>query len=285
MLSACPRVGPTEAIIDALERVKEEPSSVPGSRPGVSRAGLVEGAFGPDGPGDAGELVGQRRGGAIVAPALVETKGPGLETIGMASFVRGEEDGPGAVDQERAQVGVSTFVDRPEAVVVAARVLSGCQAEIACVGAAGAEAVGGADESEHGRGGDDADAGHRDKRLCSVGVGEQGLELSIEIADLLVELPDFLGDQREAGEDDRGQFGSDLGEAWEDAGPADRDDVTELTKDRPQGVGPCRAGLDEGRAQAVEEGDRLDRTGRIASRRLRGSHGIGAVMLVAQTTV
>jgi hypothetical protein len=35
----------------------------------------------------------------------------------------------------------------------------------------------------------------------------------------------------------------------------------------------------------VEEGDRLDRTGRIASRRLRGSHGIGAVMLVAQTTV
>ena len=81
--------------------------------------------------------------------------------------------------------------------------------------------------------------------------------MAIDIADLLVEQPDFVGDQGQGGQENGRQFGSEIREAGKDFGRADRDDVAELAKDRPNGVDPCRARLDEGRTQTMEEGNRM----------------------------
>src|SRR5438105_9055021 len=85
MLSAFPRVGPTETIIDALGGWEREGSSsvCSSSSPGLGRVRLVERAFGPDGPCDSGDLVGQSHRGAVVAPALFDRQSPGLEPVGI----------------------------------------------------------------------------------------------------------------------------------------------------------------------------------------------------------
>ena len=124
MLSAFPRVGPTETIIEALEWERALSDRLR-SRAGESRPGLIEGALGPDGPGDAGELVGQSRRGAVVAATLMEVQSPGVKPVGTSFSSGGEKNGSGAVDQECPEVGVAAFVDSAEVLSVAAGVLPG----------------------------------------------------------------------------------------------------------------------------------------------------------------
>ena len=123
MLSAFPRVGPTETIIEALEweRAFSDRSR---RRAGESRPGLIESALGPDGPGDAGKLVGQSCRGAVVAATLMECESPRVEPVGMSFSPGSKKDGSDAVDQERPEIRVAPLVDRSEVLPVAARVFA-----------------------------------------------------------------------------------------------------------------------------------------------------------------
>ena len=54
----------------------------------------------PDPPGDTGELVGKRDGGAVVSSALLDLERPLVEGIFLPVSLGGSETGPGAMNEE-----------------------------------------------------------------------------------------------------------------------------------------------------------------------------------------
>src|SRR2546426_6862934 len=58
----------------------------------------------PDGPDDAGELVGEGDGGFVVPAESLEMESPGAQTVGRAPLAGGPEDGARAVDEEHAEI-------------------------------------------------------------------------------------------------------------------------------------------------------------------------------------
>jgi hypothetical protein len=81
-----------------------------------------------DGPEDAGEFVGQCDGGAVVSAAMKDGEGPGLEAVGAFNAGGGEQGGAGAVNEEGAQIGITTFRDGAEVTAQAAGKLARDQA-------------------------------------------------------------------------------------------------------------------------------------------------------------
>ena len=66
-----------------------------------------------NGPDDPGELVGESGGGLVVTASVLSCEGPGAESVGTAAL-GGEEHGACAVDEEGAEVDVSSLGDRAE---------------------------------------------------------------------------------------------------------------------------------------------------------------------------
>ena len=80
----------------------------------------------PHRPGDAGELVGERDGGGVVAAALGEGERPLGEAVRPCRRALGvAEHGASAVGEEHAQVGIAAFADGAEAAAGAAGVFAG----------------------------------------------------------------------------------------------------------------------------------------------------------------
>ena len=162
---------------------------------GARVVGLVDG----ESPGDAGDLIGESDGGAVVSTALLEAKGPGLEAVGMFGAGGGDQSGPSAMDQERTQVGVATFGDGSQVSAGAAGVFSGDDAERAGEAAAGAETVQGTDEAGQGSGAERADAGDAEEARGVRRVASEGVEISIGIPDILLEGTDLGGQRQQRG--------------------------------------------------------------------------------------
>jgi len=75
---------------------------------------LVLAAVLPHRPHDADELVRESDGSLVVPGPTLEFQGPGAEGIVSLGLIRVAEDGPRAVDQEHAQVGISALGDPPQ---------------------------------------------------------------------------------------------------------------------------------------------------------------------------
>ena len=80
-----------------------------------------------EGPDDPGRLVGQGHGGLVGAPFVLEPTDPAPQRVGPA--IRQAHDGPGSVDQERAERPVAPLRDPSQPVLAAARVLVGHQSQ------------------------------------------------------------------------------------------------------------------------------------------------------------
>ena len=53
---------------------------------------MIEGVFGPDGPGDASEFIGQSDGGAVMAAAFFQGQGPTAQGVGVLVVFGGPQD-------------------------------------------------------------------------------------------------------------------------------------------------------------------------------------------------
>src|SRR5881628_3813959 len=58
----------------------------------------------PDGPDDAGQLVGEGDGSLVVTAEFLEVQSPGAQTVGGGALLGGPENGTCAVDEEHAEV-------------------------------------------------------------------------------------------------------------------------------------------------------------------------------------
>jgi len=148
--------------------------------------------LGDDGPGDAGELVGQRDGGDVVASALLEGQRPGDEAVRPSALGAGQHRS-GPVDEEHAQVGVAAFADASQAAGEAAGAFAGGDAEVAGEVAARREAMQVADEGEQRRGGQPSDAGHGAEPAHRGDLSGQEIELALHGLDALLEVADLQG--------------------------------------------------------------------------------------------
>src|SRR5260221_14666271 len=83
----------------------------------------------PDGPHDPGELVGQGHGGFVVDVCGADSGRPLTESVLVVAGA--EQDGAGAVDEQRSEVTVSAFGDASEVTLEATGVLARGEAEVA----------------------------------------------------------------------------------------------------------------------------------------------------------
>ena len=113
----------------------------------------------PHGPDDARELVGDGHCRLVVHVSLRDLVCPLSKAVGaLASRVH--EDGARAVDEESAQVAITTLGDASQVAFEAAGVLAWRQAEIAGEMAAGRKASNVADEGDECGGDEQPDAGN-----------------------------------------------------------------------------------------------------------------------------
>ena len=255
---------------------------------------LLEAGFGsPHGPDDARELVGQRDGGLVVTAELLKLEGPGAQAIGSGQAMGVAEDGAGAVDEEHAEVRVTTLADRAEVTGGAAGVFAGSEAEVVGEAAAGAEAVDIADEGEQRGGGEQTDAGDGTEAGHDGEVRGEGGELAFEGAGVGFELLDLGAGVGEGGMQGGGQGGigprQELADLRQDEAGAQRDHDAELAQEAAQGIEAGGAGGEPGGAQAVESGERLlihrldgDGVDVLVAESFEESAGVSAVGLVAQ---
>jgi hypothetical protein len=187
MLSALPRLGPTETIIDSELRAFTggKPSLL--SLTGRSQLpGLISRVLGPDGPEDSGKLVGKGGGGAIVASTSLQVERPGSQAVRFARAFRGKQDGSGAVDEQGSKVGIAPLRDGTEVTGASAGELPGDQTEEACEASARWEPRGITHKGEHGGSSEQSDAGDREETLCRGEVlghrGELAFNLAVRVA-------------------------------------------------------------------------------------------------------
>src|SRR5688572_30040494 len=165
-----------------LTAVSGESSSIPPCVSGRGHLPEIDIVL-PDGPDDAGQLVGESNGRLVVAAELLEVQSPGAQAVGGATLLGGPEDGASAVDEKHAEIDVAALADGAEAADETAGALAGRQAQVAGEVAAGGETLHVADEGDQGSGRDEADA--RDRAQAGDGgslVGER-LELGLEDTD------------------------------------------------------------------------------------------------------
>ena len=111
LLSARPHAGPTGS--HPRERAVREKGS--GSDLLDLRVPLEGTLIAPDTPSDTCDAIGEGNGSGIVAAGLGGPDGPGLELIGLLGTVGCIEGGAGAVDEEHAGVGITSFGDAAQA--------------------------------------------------------------------------------------------------------------------------------------------------------------------------
>src|SRR5712691_7898090 len=116
LLSASPRVGQNRCATTACRSQQSagESSTDLHSRSGGGHLPEVDIVL-PDGPDDAGQLVGKGDGGLVVTAQAMDLQGPGTQAVGIAPRLGLPEDGAGAVSEKHAEVDVAALADGPEA--------------------------------------------------------------------------------------------------------------------------------------------------------------------------
>ncbi len=92
-----------------------------GSSPLRFEVRLVDG----DGPGDAGEFIGQGNGGDVDASSVFYLGDPLAQ--GIVVLVCGSDHGAGAMDEQASEIGVAPFSDAEQGGFAAGGMLSGHQ--------------------------------------------------------------------------------------------------------------------------------------------------------------
>jgi catechol 2,3-dioxygenase-like lactoylglutathione lyase family enzyme len=146
-----------------------------------------------------------------------------------------------------------------------------------------------ADEGDHGRTGDQADAGDRLERAGAIGVFQKRLDLPLGVFDVFLELSDLVGDPEQAGMKGLGDAGHEFGESGHDVFGTRGDEDAELPADSSDRVILAVRVWIQPRSNPVKEGDRLlrdrlDRDGldRFAAARFEDRIGTGAIVFGAQ---
>ena len=122
------------------------------------------------------------------------------------------------MDEEHAEVDVTSLGDPPEPPLQGAGELSGGEAEVAGKVAGGGEAVDVAHEGDEGRGDQETDAGDGEQPLDGGGLLGQGLQLALGFLDALFEKAYLLAELGEKGPQGVGHRGIGIGEDLEHPG-------------------------------------------------------------------
>ena len=141
----------------------------------------------PDGPGDAGQLVGESDGGLVVAEPSLESEGPGSESVVGGGFLGVAEDGTCAVDEQHSEVGVTALGDSAQTSAQTAGVFSRGETQEAGEVTSRREAPDVSQESDQGGGDHQADARDRPQALDRGDLLGQGFELSLGQLDVVAE--------------------------------------------------------------------------------------------------
>lgn len=200
----------------------------------------VDGVVLPQGPGDAGHLVGKSDGGVVVSSELLGTQCPDSESIGLAVSFGGPEDGTSSVNEEHAEVSVSPLADGSDAPFESGGSFSGSEPEIAGEVTARGEASDVADEGDESGGGEQSDARDGAQAPDDRVLACQELELPFDGSDALFEVADLETGFRESEakrvrECDIGVL-DELESSGNDVPCAERDDESELAENATDGV-------------------------------------------------
>jgi hypothetical protein len=131
-----------------------------------------------------------------VTAALLDRDGPATKPIWLLRTLGSVESGSGTVDEQGAQIGIASLCDRAQVSLKAAGSLAWDQAEVAGEAPAGTEAGGIADEGDQGSRGQQADARDGPQIPDRRETAGHRLELTLDGADSLFELPDFPGGRK-----------------------------------------------------------------------------------------
>lgn len=257
----------------------------------LHEAGGVGAVVSPYGPGQTCHLARQRRRRFIVASALFNLQSPGLQAVRTLLVLRRQENGPGAVDEKGAQVGVASLRDGSEPSSHAAGIFAGCEAQEAGKVPAGWESRHLSDEADQGCGGDDSNAWNRIQALDYRDLSGKHPELFFDGKNTRFKIADLKARFRQG--EPEGVWNLDVGileqcpGVGNDVPGTDRNVEAKLAQDSADEIDPRRAIGDPCRAQAVESCEsllrhRLDRYGvnLIVAMGLQQSFGISSVGLV-----
>lgn len=168
----------------------------------------------PDGPGDAGQFIGQCDGGLVVAHALLQGDDPVLQPAEdlteFGQLLGAIEYGAGAVDEQHAHVAVAPFADAAEMAPVTGAIFLRRKAQPAGQVAPITEVRGTAGGGGQSGGGQQADTGDAEQLLDRFGGSGMlcehrfdGLRMRLQLSDLVQELVDrglqYRGQLRLAG--------------------------------------------------------------------------------------
>jgi hypothetical protein len=246
----------------------------------------------PDGPGDAGEFIGEGDGGFVVTAEAFEAKGPGLEGVRRLGTLGMQEDGACPVDEEHAEVGVAVFADAAESTDGAAGAFARGEAEEAGEVATGGESVWVADGGDECGGGEETDPGYGSEACDRGELACESGEVDLGRVDAFVELLHLVGDLGESGSESgwETRFGvvEESGEGWENVARPNGDRDPELAEETAGGVDACGSGGEPCGAKPVESGeslliDRFDGDGAdlFVPEGFEDALGVGAVGFVA----
>src|SRR6266704_2174991 len=275
-----------------LRAVAGENSSVFPPRSGGSHLPEVDVVL-PDGPDDAGELVGEGDGGLVVTAEFLEMQGPDAQTVGGSTLLGSPEDGACAVDEEHAKVDVAALADGTEAADETAGAFTRGQPEVAGEVTAGGETLHVPDEGNQGGGGEETDAGDGAQAGDGGSLVGECLELVLDDTDAALDVADLGAGGGESRAQSVGQTGLGVGEQVPGPGEnmvrADGDGAAELAQQTADGVEAGGSSGQPGGAQAVQSGQGLlgdglhgNRVDVLVAECLQKPAGIGAVGLVAK---
>src|ERR1700674_2797562 len=130
-----------------------------------------------NGPGDAGELVGERDRQHVAVQPLFGRLDPGLEPVSLPALGL-DQHNPGRLYEQNAQVAIATPRYLAEDRAVAGRDLLGHEPQPSREVAACGERVTGPDRRHHRAGDDRADAGHAHQPLTTAIAARDGFDLA-----------------------------------------------------------------------------------------------------------
>jgi hypothetical protein len=91
------------------------------------RVGLERFSELPNGPGDAGHLVGHGGCCLVVTATRLEIEGPTAEAVGIGLGLSALQDSAGAVDEQHPEVNIALFADSAQTPPPTAGAFPGCE--------------------------------------------------------------------------------------------------------------------------------------------------------------
>src|SRR5262245_14680555 len=247
----------------------------------------------PDGPDDAGELVGEGDSSLVVAAERLEMESPGAQTVGGATLAGSPENGACAMNEQHTEVDVAALADGAETADETAGAHAGRQSQVAGEVTAGGETLHVPDEGDQSCGGDKTDAGDGAQAGHRGSLVGECFELRLDDTDAIFEVAYLGAGFRESGTQSVGQTGIGVGKQDRDPGQymlsPDGDGAAELAQQPADRIEAGGAGGEPGGTQAMQSHQSLLRDGLhgdgvdvLIAVRLEQPPSVGAVGLVAE---